>query len=223
MKKFVIGCLVTLGLFTVVGGIGLYFAYDRLIKPGMEMAGNVKELAKLGEIEKQVRNTGPFEPPQGDELTQQMVKRFVEVQQQVETNLGPRMADLKAKYDQLDRSLKEDGHQSVSFRQLAEGLTDLTAIVLQGKTAQVEALNRAGFSVKEYAWVRQHVYAAVGITAVGFDVQKLATEAKEGNLTSTSPRSRQDGVGDVPEQNKTLVAPYEEQLKTWAPLAFFGL
>jgi len=222
MKKFAIGCLVALGLFTVVGGIGLYFAYDRLIKPGMEMAGSVKELAKLGEIEKQVRNTDAFEPPQGDELTQPMVKRFVEVQQQVESSLGPRMADLKAKYDQLDRSLNEDEHRTMSFREVAEGLKDLSSIVLQAKNAQVEALNRAGFSVKEYAWVRQQVYAAVGITAVGIDVQKLAAEAQAGNVKGMPRRHRSD-PGEAPQANKTLVAPYEKQLKEWAPLAFFGL
>jgi hypothetical protein len=40
-----------------VGGIGLYFAYDRLFKPGLEMAASIKELATLADIEKQVRNT----------------------------------------------------------------------------------------------------------------------------------------------------------------------
>ncbi len=221
MKKVAVGCLVALGLVTVVGGVGLYFAYDRFIKPTVEMAGSVKELAKLGEIEKQVRNTDAFEPPQGDELTPEMVSRFVEVQRQMESALGSRMADLKAKYEQLDRSLNQD-RRVVSFGQLAEGLKDLTAVVLQAKNAQVEALNRAGFSVKEYEWVRQRVYAAVGMTAVGLDVQKVAAEARAGDVKGFQRREREP-AGDVPERNKTLVAPYEKQLKEWAPLAFFGL
>jgi hypothetical protein len=222
MKKFAVGCLVVLGLCTVVGGIGLYFAYDRLIKPGMEMAGSVKELSRLGEMEKQVRKTGAFAPPQGDLLTPEMVKRFVAVQQQLETSLGTRMADLKAKYDQLDRTLNQEKRENVSFRQLAEGLRDLTAIVLRAKSVQVEALNDQGFSVKEYDWVRQQVYAAVGITAVGLDVEKLAAEAQAGNVQAL-PRRQATSAAEVPEQNKTLVAPYEKQLKDWAPLAFFGL
>jgi hypothetical protein len=221
MKKFAIGCLVVLGLVMVVGGIGLYFAYDRLIKPGIEMAASVKELARLADVEKQVRNTDPFDAPSGDELTEAMVKRFVEVQQEVQSALGPRMADLKAKYDQLDKTLSGE-KRSVSLRELASSLKDLASIVLQAKQAQVEALNRAAFSVREYEWVRQQVYAAIGLAAVGFDMKQVAKDVQAGN-TDAFRRPERGPVGEVPERNKTLVAPYEAQLKDWAPLAFFGL
>jgi hypothetical protein len=221
MKKFAIGCLVVLAVVLVVGGIGLYFAYDRLIKPGMEMAGAVKELATLADLEKQVRNTAAFEVPQGDELTQAMVDRFVKVQQHVQSALGPQMAELKAKYDQLDKALSGEKRQA-SLREIAGGLKDLTTIVIQAKKAQVEALNAGGFSVREYEWVRQQVYAAVGVVAAGFDMKKFAEEAKAGNVEALSKAER-GTVGDVPERNKALVAPFEQQLKEWAPLAYFGL
>jgi hypothetical protein len=221
MKKFAIGCLIVLALFTVVGGIGLYFAYDRLFKPGMEMAASIKELSTLADIEKQVRNTAAFEVPQGDELTQAMVDRFVKVQQQVQAALGPKMAELKAKYDQLDKTLSGEKREA-SVRDIATGLKDLTAIVIQAKKAQVEALNSAGFSVREYEWVREQVYAAVGIAAVGFDMKKVAEEVQGGNVEGITTPER-GTVGEVPEANKALVAPFEKQLKEWAPLAFFGL
>jgi hypothetical protein len=221
MKKFAVGCLIALALVIVVGGVGLYFAYDRLIKPGIQMAGGVKELGRLGEIEKQVRNTDPFTAPENGELTQAMVERFVKVQQGVQAKLGPRMAQLKTKYDQLDRSLSSE-KRDASFMEVATGLKDLAGILLDGKTAQVEALNQAAFSVKEYEWVRDQVYAAVGMVAVGIDMKKMAEEARAGNVKGFSPPER-GSVGDVPEHNKTLVAPYEKQLREWAPLAFFGL
>jgi hypothetical protein len=222
MKKFAIGCVVVLAVALVFGGIGFYFAYDRLLRPGIEMAGSVKELAKLGDLEKQVRNTDAFAVPQGDELTEAMVRRFVEVQQHVQTALGPRMAELKTKYDQLDRTLSGE-KRDLSLREMASGLKDLSAIVIQAKTAQVEALNRAAFSVKEYEWVRQQVYAAVGVAAVGLDMKKVAEEVQAGNVDAFSQKPERGSVGDVPERNKALVAPYEKQLKEWAPLAFFGL
>ena len=109
-----------------------------------------------------MRNTAAFEVPEGDELTQAMVDRFVKVQQQVQAALGPRMADLKAKYDQLDKTLSGE-KRDASVREIAAGLKDLTAIVIQAKKAQVEALNGAGFSVREYEWVREQVYAAIGV------------------------------------------------------------
>jgi hypothetical protein len=221
MKKFVVGCLVALGLLLVVGGIGLYFAYDRLIKPGMEMAGSIKELGALADMEKQVANTTVFEVPEGDELTEAMVTRFVAVQQKMQGALGPKMAELKTKYDQLDKALSGE-KRAASFRELAVGLKDLSAIVLQAKKAQVEALNASSFSVREYEWVRQQVYAAVGIAAVGYDMKKMAEGAQVGDAESFKKPERTT-VGDVPEHNKTLVAPYEKQLKEWAPLAFFGL
>ena len=105
---------------------------------------------------------------------------------------------------------------------MAAGLKDLTAIVIQAKKAQVEALNGGGFSVREYEWVREQVYAAIGVSAVGFDMKKVAEEVKAGNVEGMTKPER-GTVGDVPEANKTLVAPFEKQLKEWAPLAFFGL
>ncbi len=221
MKKFAIGCLIVLAVGLVAGSIGLYFAYNRLIKPGIEMAGSVKELAGLADIEKQVRNTAPFTAPENGELTKAMVARFVKVQQLVQAKLGPRMSQLNTKYEQLDRSLSGEKRQA-SFREVATGLRDLASILIDGKTAQVDALNQAAFSVKEYEWVREQVYAAVGVVAVGLDVKKMAAEAQAGNIKGFS-RPERGSIGDVPEHNKTLVAPYEKQLKDWAALAFFGL
>ncbi len=223
MKKFAVGCLVALGLFMVVGGVGLYFAYERLFRPGMEMAASVTELAKVADIEKDVRNTVAFEAPQGGDLTQAMVERFIKVQQHVEEALGPKMSELKARHEEIDRLFAGEKRQA-SLREVATGVKDLTAIVLLAKKAQVEALNAADFSVSEYQWVRQQVYAAIGVVAVGLDVKKIAKEAQAGNVEALSgKRERERTVLVVSEHNKTLVAPYERQLKEWAPLAFFGL
>lgn len=221
MKKFVIGCLVALGLAVIVGGIGLYLAYDRLFKPGLEMAASFKELSTLAEVERQVTNTAVFEVPEGGELTQAMVDRYVTVQQQVQRALGPRMADLKVKYEALDKALQGERREA-SLREIAVSLKDLAGTVIAAKKAQVAALNGAGFSVREYEWVRQQVYAAIGVAAAGFDVKRIAEDARSGQVDALTKREP-PAVGDVPERNKTLVAPLEPQLKEWAPLAFFGL
>ncbi len=221
MKKFAVGCLIALALLIVVGGVGLYFAYDRFIKPGVELAGGLKEIGRLADIEKQVHNTAPFTAPQSGELTKEMVDRFIKVQQRVQSKLGPRMDQLKAKYDQLEK-LRSSENRQTTFTEAAEALKDLSGILVEAKTAQVEALNQAGFSVKEYEWIRGQVYGALGMAAVGFDLKKVASEAKAGNLKGLSAPEA-GPIGDVPEVNRTLVAPHEKQLKDWASLAFFGL
>ncbi len=217
MKKFAIGCgivVLVLGLLVSVAG---YIAYTRYLKP---MAGTITQFSELSEIEKQVRNTSPFTAPASGELTEEIVGRFVKVQEAMQARLGTRMDQLKAKYDAIDAAMKSERRQA-SFTEAMGALKDLSGIMVDAKRAQVEALNAAGFSVKEYEWARQQVYAAVGIVAVGFDVkdiQRIAQEAGRGAQTEGG-----ETIGEVPERNKELVKPYEQKLREWAPLAYFGL
>jgi hypothetical protein len=93
--------------------------------------------------------------------------------------------------------------------------------MIEAKRAQVEALNQASFSLEEYHWVRQQVYAAVGIVAAGFDVKDIKQLAEQ--AAGRGEREPAASIGDVPERNKELVKPYEKKLQEWAPLAYFGL
>jgi hypothetical protein len=215
MKKFAIGCLIVLAVCLVAAaGIG-YWAYSRFVQPVAQFATNMQQVTAL---EKQVTNTSPFTAPETGELTEPMVTRFVRVQQQMQVKLGARMDALKATYDKLDQNLKAE-KRDASFTEVMGAVRDLATLLVDTKKAQVEALNQSGFSVREYEWVRSRVYAAVGIAAAGFDLKKLAEEARAGNVKSLpAPQP----LPDVPEKNKALVAPYEKQLKDWAPFAFFG-
>jgi hypothetical protein len=216
MKKFAIGCGIVVLVLCLVGAIAGYVAYTKFVKP---MAATFTEFAQLSEIEKQVKNTASFAAPDTGELTEEMVGRFVKVQEAMQAKLGPKMDQLKAKYDQIDKAMKSERREA-SFTEGLGALKDLSTIMVEAKRAQVEALNQTAFSVKEYEWVRQQVYAAVGIVAASFDVKdvkRIAEEARQGGGTEAKE------VGDVPERNKELVKPYEKKLQEWAPLAFFGL
>jgi hypothetical protein len=224
MKKIAIGCLIVLAIGLVVGGIGMYFAYERLIKPGIAMAASIKELARLDEIEKSIKNTGAFSAPANGELTEAMIGRFVKVQQHVEQKLGPRLKDLKAKSELLDRLNGGNSESTGKFTlaDIATGVKDLVATVIEAKSAQVDALNQSDFSLKEYEWVRSQSYAAAGLPTVGIDLRKFAADAQAGKVNGL-PKPERDVTADVPQRNKELVAPYEKQFQSWAPLAFFGL
>jgi hypothetical protein len=217
MKKFAIGCGIVVLVLCVVGGIAAYVAYTRFVKP---MATTFTEFAELAEIEKQVKNTSSFTAPATGELTEEMVSRFVKVQEAMQARLGQRMDQLKTKYDQIDKALKSEQRRA-SFTEGLGALKDLSTIMVEAKHTQVEALNQASFSVKEYEWVRQQVYAAVGIVAAGFDVKDVKRLAEEaGRRGGPEPK---ETIGDVPERNRELVKPYGAKLQEWAPLAFFGL
>jgi hypothetical protein len=217
MKKFAIGCAIVLVLLLVVGGIAGYFVYQRFVGPITTFATGMQQVA---EIEKEVKNTSSFTAPENGELTEEMVSRFVKVQEHMKAKLGTRTDELKATYDKLDKDLKAESRKA-SFTEVMAAMRDLGTLMVDTKKAQVEALNQAGFSVSEYEWIRGQVYAAVGVVAAGFDVKKMAEQAKAGNVEGLSGGDK-ESLPDVPEKNKELVAPYEKQLKEWAPLAFFG-
>ncbi|HSK08021.1 MAG TPA: hypothetical protein VK911_00475 [Vicinamibacterales bacterium] len=213
MKKLGIGCLVVLVLFAIVGVIAGYLVYDRLYKPAAEYVGSFKELGAIADLEREVKNTASFREPAGGELSEELVQRFMSVQDSMKARLGSRLDRLKAKYDEIEEG---SGEGQASFSEAMGALKDLTAILVEAKRAQVDALNAAGFSVKEYEWVRNQVYAGLGIIAGGLDLKNLAQAAGEGGQQL---RARLD---EVPERNRELIARYEQKLRDLAPLAFFG-
>jgi hypothetical protein len=217
MKKFAIGCAIVLVVLLVAGSIGGYFLYKKFVGPMAEFVTNIQ---KVAEIEKEVKNTSSFTAPDNGELTEEMVARFVKAQTSIQGKLGKKMESLKATYDKLDQAKKAEGRDA-SVSEGMGALRDLASLFLEGKRAQVEAMNQNGFSMQEYEWVRTQVYAAVGVVAAGFDLKKIAEQAKDGNVDSLQGVEK-GSLPDVPEKNKELVAPHEKQLKEWAPLAFFG-
>jgi hypothetical protein len=216
MKKFAIGCSLVLLVLSVFAGVAGYVAYTKYVKP---MAASFTEFAKLPDLERQVKNTAAFTVPSSGELNEEMLGRFLKVQETMGARLGAKMAQLKSRYEQFDRALKSDRRQA-SFTEGLVALKDLSGIVLEAKQAQVDALNEAGFSVKEYEWVRDQAYAAIGVAAAAFDlkdIQRVAEQAARGVDHASQ------AIVDVPARNKALVQPYVEKLREWAPLAFFGL
>ncbi len=217
MKKLAIGCGIALLVGIVVVAAGGVLLWNRYVRP---MAGAITEFAQVAEIEKQVRNTSSFTAPATGELTEEMVGRFVKVQQAMEARLGPRMEQLKSKYEEFDKAMKGE-HRQASFREVTTALKDLSSLVVDAKRVQVEALNQGAFSVKEYEWVRRQVYGAIGMAAGSFDLESLKELAEKGS--SDAPKAAEEVPDDVPERNKQLVAPHREKLRDWAALAYFGL
>ena len=212
MKKFAIGCLIVVVLLAVCGGIAGYWLYSKA-------RSYVGQFQALAESDKNVTNVAAFTAPANGELTEDMVRRFVAVQERMHTRLGARVEDMKAKQDAFLKRQQAE-HRQASASEAVAVVADLMKLILEGKTAQVEALNQQHFSLEEYAWVKGQVYTAAGMDIVEISIPNLPELAKQGGGV-TKPLGELGAA--VPARNKELVAPLVPKLKDWAPLAFFGL
>lgn len=221
VKKLLVGCLVIVVLAAVVLGVGSYFLY-RAATPYIEDARSYfREMSELGEIEKGITNTTPYEPPASRELTQPQVERFARVQEQVRAALGQRMAEFEEKY----KHLKSDGSGNAqpSFTEVIAGLRDLAGVLPQARRYQVEALNKEQFSQQEYSWVRARVFQAAGVEVANMiDLSQIERAVREGTGMKDfeAPKLPES---DIPAKNRELVKPYMKQMDQWIPLTFFGL
>ena len=216
MKKLVLGCLVVLLLLAVAGGVlGYYFLYQ----PARQYLAAFRQLDGLSDLDRQVKNTAPFTPPEAGELTEEMVKRFASVQDAMHTRLGAKMQQLQQQYEQMSRALKDSGPRDA--RAVFTAIRDLAGVATEAKRIQVDALNQMGFSTAEYAWVRDQVYRAAGTGFAQIDFKAIGDAAQKGNF-QLEPQ-RRGGEGEAPEKNKELVKPYLDKVQRWITLAWMGL
>jgi hypothetical protein len=212
MKKFAIGCLIVVVLLAICGGVAGYWLYSKA-------RSYVGQFQALAEVDKNVANVAAFTVPANGELTEDMVRRFVAVQESMHTRLGARVEEMKAKQDAFLKRQQTERREASASESVAV-VTDMMKLILEGKTAQVEALNQQRFSLDEYSWVKGQVYSAAGMDIVEISIPKVSDLTKQGGDV-TKPLGELGAP--VPARNKELVAPLVPKLKDWAPLAFFGL
>jgi len=221
MKKLALGCGAVLVVLLIAGAVATYFVYNKV-------KSTVAELSVLGEIpaiERGVRKTAAFTPPDSGELTEAQVTRYLKVQEDVRTMLGSRLDEFKTKYAELSARLDKDKGSVLDVPAMMGAYRDLAKTYVDAKKAQVEALNSAGFSLDEYRWVRQQAYAAVGMPIVDMDFAKVIDDAMAGRSPEAAGPPHLGGSIEPtgPEINKTLVAPHKKQLEDNAALSYFGL
>ena len=206
MKNFAIGCFAVLLIAAVAGG-GI--AYFKVIKPGMEMAGSFMKFGEeFEQLEKQVDNRRDFTPPSDRVVSEEQLQRFLAAQQQIETRMQGRFDELKNKYETLEQELKADNSKA-GIGDILGAYGDVGGLLLDGKRAQVEALNAQDFSLGEYAWVRDQVYRALGesVAVASFGNSGVPTEYR----------------GQVPQETVERVEPHREELMRSLVIAWWGL
>lgn len=201
-----VGCLGVVAVLLVVGGV---LAYAFVVRPARQAFAGVQELARLEQLNEQVRERSSFVAPQNGELSEDQLERFLAVQAQMRSELEGRFEELDARYE----ASRSEGLRG--FGELARAYGDLARLIVQAKEAQVAALNAQGFSLDEYAWVKRQVLAAAGLPLVSFDLGQLGSDQEaEPVVLSTT---------EAPEANRALVEPYRERLEETLVLAYFGL
>ncbi len=209
MKKVLLGCGILVLVLGIAGSIGAYYFVWR----------PARAIPKLNQ---QVRNTAVFAAPSDNLLSSQLFERYLQTQRTIQTTLGQRADELKAKYQLLERS--RGSGTPPTWAELTAAYKDFAGLLVEAKRAQVDALNQSGFSLAEYDWTRHRVYEAAGIP-VDLNFEKIVREIAEGTLSGAKrePAPKPSDPAPVPEANRTLVAPHVKELTDRAMLAAFGM
>ncbi len=207
MKKFAIGCLGVLVVLAVVGG-GI--AWFKVIKPGMDFASGLVEIGKqYDRLNDQIENRSRFEPPADGSVSEQTLERFLATQRQISQTMRGRFTELEEKYDALKQEIDQRDTGEANLSELMGAYSDITNLLIDGKRAQVEALNDHAFSLAEYAWVRAQVYRALG---------ESVAVAAFGDIDDI-----QQPHTSVPEETRQRVEAHREELMEAHALAWWGL
>ena len=152
--------------------------------------------------------------------------RLLAVQQAVRARLGTRADEVYRRYRRYFEPV--DGEAAWRGRAVDSAMVglrlslDLVGIFMDGKRAQVDALNRAGMSLEEYRWTRSQAYGAIGVPFMEIDIPGIVAEAREGRPPAARAAEPSDAPAGSPAVRR-LVEPHRKTLEENVGLAFFGL
>ena len=215
-KKIALGCL-GIGLLILIGGG--YFAYTSFVKPLM---GSVSVLQDIDQTNTQINDQSAYSPPESGELNENQIERFVDAQKEIRQGLEARLGEFQQKYEELSAELE---NREPTFNEITGAWSDMIQMYADAKKIQVDALNSHDFSLKEYRYVQQSFYRALGVELFSYNIDQIAASASEGNfdMDMSQYENMQEQMNQVPEKNRELVGPYAEDADNWLVFAWWGL
>lgn len=216
-KKIVSGCLGTfLVLVIIIGALIYSFLYVPIRRA-------MVTLETIQQANERIENKEEYDIPQGGFLDATQVQRFVSVQERISSDLEPKMADMKEKYDTLGKEL--EGREP-KLREIFRAWQDVLQLLADAKNIQVDALNAEGFSLGEYRFVRQAFYLALGLDLLPYSIDAIAQAAKDRELGMEFDKFKLDSeifTEAALENNRGLVSQYSDRAEDWLVYAFWGL
>lgn len=224
-----------LALVVLAGAVGTTF-YLTIYRPTKAVMGDLQQLSELRAMNEGIADSGGFQPPGDDLLTAEQVERFARVQASMASELGSDYGVLQDRAMTLEGLVREgktgsgkensgtDGDhlksRPVRVRAAILAFKGLGPVLKRAKDAQIRALNREGFSMAEYRWVRESVYRALGFS----HVDRYFEDYAAGDVPNEVPDT--EAVPDHPEgpeANRELVASVSNRADDWFPFLVFGL
>ena len=222
MKKILGGCLIVLVIAMIGFGVAAFYAY-RIARPMIDDASNYLDKAReVARLTDDVTIKTEFVPPANGELTSVQVERFIAVQTRVRSELDSKWTAIEKEAGVI-RAKADSNSKDWTLTEFNNVFSGLANIYLDGRKAQVKALNIQRFSEGEYDWVRRRVYEAAGVELTGsFDLSKIEDLARDsaGKNGVTLPTV---DLPKIPEKNIALVKPHAAKVKEWIPMAVLGL
>jgi hypothetical protein len=222
MSKLAIGCVGLLAVGIVGGAGGSYYAYRKVAS----VIAPVADLASVADIDRSIRKQGTYAPPASGEPSRAQVDRLLQVQEAVRARLGTRADDFYQKYrryfELTDGERPQIGGVADSAMVAFRMSVDLAGMFMDGKRAQVDALNRLGMSLDEYRWTRSRVYSALDMPFTEIDIPAIVAEVKAGRQPTPRSVDLKSALSASPAVRK-MVEPHRQTLEHNVGLAFFGL
>lgn len=218
-KKTVIGCLSIFGILFVSGVVFFYFY---ILRPAEAILDDLEIIAKMPTLNEKILSVEPFIVPEDENLTPDQLERFARVQTHIQTGLGNDHGLLRERAESLIGIFEVDGkvgNRDPSLREAVFAFDGLGDVLYRAKELQVEALNREGFSLDEYRWVREMTYQALGFSRADLYLEDFAQSMKEGKYISINEAVDKD----LSSVNRDLVSLYSNMVGIWHPFLVFGL
>jgi hypothetical protein len=221
-RKVLLAILGTFVLFMLVS-VGVFYFY--LLRPAQQVMGDLDQVAELQGMNDLVRNKSSFTPPPDGELTPTDLQRFARVQDAMAAGLeedelalllerAARLKGLVLRGDEMET-------RAPNMRQALLAFEGLGPVLTRAKEAQIQALNREGFSAEEYRWVRERVYAGLGFSRPNAYLEDVAARLQRGDKEPAGEPPAEPAP--VPERNREVTAPYSSSADEWFPFLVFGL
>jgi hypothetical protein len=203
-----------IGAVTFIALVGACSAgfYYKVYKP---FASPVMAMAVPKALEDKQLTTKDFTKPGSGEVTAEQVRRFVAVEETVETRAANGAVVLADQQRELERA--EDAGE-VKLDAALRAFGAIKDVLMAVKPAQIEAMNREHFSKREFEWVRDQLYRAADIRLTRVDTSDITSGAPEPAI-----RVRALPAQEVPPANQALARPIAKKLEAWKSFAFFGL